>query len=147
MPNGLRHRPKLGQTKLLVNILPGNIYRHFASHFTGMTPDNIGEKMRPFLKLDDCNNVGEIGLKRRMVSPMIDNEAVDLSFAAGAYPLRSVRIAQRADNRGWPAHMTALRALLKSQFVISAPLPKGLGVCVEFGQGLYIFHWVTTSSV
>jgi hypothetical protein len=125
-------RPELGQTELLGDILPTDIYGHFATHCIRITAHNIGEEMGPFLELDYGDHVWEISFKSGMVGLMINNEAEDLSFPAGAYPLRLVRITQRTDNRGRPAHMTALRALLKSEFVIPAGVPKGLGVCVDF---------------
>ena len=95
-PNDLYCRPELGQTELFADILPTDVYGHFATHRSRIAANNIGKEMGPFFELDDCDHVGEISFKSGMKGLMVDNEAEDRSLAAGAYPLHLLRVTQRA---------------------------------------------------
>jgi hypothetical protein len=124
---------ELRQTELRSDVLPDNLYGHFTSHLTWITANDIGKEMLPFLKLNDCNYVREITFKGRMVGLMVHDKGEDLPFAARNDPLGIIGMAKRAYYRGWPADMTAIRALLKSKLMALAAVPKLPCVSVHLG--------------
>ena len=102
------------QAEFLVNILPAHLHIHVTPDLLRIATDNIAQEPRTLLQLDAGGYVREIIGKGLVIGDMIDNKGVNLSFAAGRYPLCFFRIARRAEDGGRPPDMAAATAFLKS---------------------------------
>jgi hypothetical protein len=121
---------ELGETHICGDILPFHLDGHIAMDILRPTADDVGHHAGPFIQFHECDHIGYVILKVRVIGPVINDIGIYLSPPLCRCPSGLLGMAIRAKKRGRPADTTAFSAFLKPKLVLPAAIPEGLCVGV-----------------